>query len=116
MLRRETIIALRARHTAFRIAVEILYPQQPPPAPAAQPAIPVLEDGEQAVADWQAQLASAREREWRQTRMRRLVLAVLSAAVITGYVFVCVKASTAPAPPPTPPQARPILPTQQPLD
>ena len=28
MLRRETIIALRARHTAFRMALDILYPQQ----------------------------------------------------------------------------------------
>jgi hypothetical protein len=31
MLRRETIIALRARHSAFRMAIDILYPQQSPP-------------------------------------------------------------------------------------
>jgi hypothetical protein len=38
MFRRETIIALRARHQAFRIAVTILYPilHVPPPIPAAK--------------------------------------------------------------------------------
>jgi hypothetical protein len=36
MFRRETIIALRARHQAYRVASDILYPHvdaQPPPEP-----------------------------------------------------------------------------------
>jgi len=111
MLRRETIIALRARHTAFRIAVEILYPQQPPP-PGVQPAIPVLEDGDQAIDDWQAAIRERWEWERREARKRRLVLAVISAFVIGLYVFLCLVASSPPTPPPAPPQARPILPTQ----
>ena len=39
MFRRETIIALRARHQAFRIAAAILYPILHEPLPP-QPAIP----------------------------------------------------------------------------
>ena len=42
MIRRETIIALRARHQAFRIASDILYPhvELPPPLQPAIPPIP----------------------------------------------------------------------------
>ena len=48
ILRRETIIALRARHTAFRIAVSLLYPRQSPPElppPAPLPAEPAVKWG-----------------------------------------------------------------------
>ena len=41
MLRRETIIALRARHTAFRVAVDMLYPPQLPPEEPPQLQLPV---------------------------------------------------------------------------
>jgi hypothetical protein len=40
MFRRETIIALRARHEAYRIASDILYPRVEVPPPP-QPAIPI---------------------------------------------------------------------------
>ena len=40
MFRRETIIALRARHEAYRIATEILYPPVDVPPPL-QPAMPI---------------------------------------------------------------------------
>jgi hypothetical protein len=40
--RRETIIALRARHEAYRIASDILYPRVEVPPPP-QPAIPPIE-------------------------------------------------------------------------
>ena len=40
MFRRETIIALRARHQAYRIATDILHPHVDAPAPP-QPAMPV---------------------------------------------------------------------------
>jgi hypothetical protein len=42
MFRRETIIALRARHEAYRIASDILYPRVEVPPPP-QPAIPPIE-------------------------------------------------------------------------
>ena len=41
-LTRETIIALRARHQAYRIASDILYPHVDVPPPP-QPAIPPIE-------------------------------------------------------------------------
>lgn len=40
MLRRETNIALRARHTAFRIAIEILHPRMTVPPPQQTHAAP----------------------------------------------------------------------------
>jgi hypothetical protein len=110
MLRRETIIALRARHTAFRIAIEILYPQQPPP-PATHPAIPLLEDGERAVEDWQVALRAHEEWEKRQRRVRATALAVIIGAMLLLYGYGVWSVSN-PSPPPAPPQARPILPTQ----
>jgi hypothetical protein len=39
MFRRETLIALRARHEAYRIATDILYPHEDPP-PRPQPVVP----------------------------------------------------------------------------
>jgi hypothetical protein len=111
MLRRETIVALRARHAAFRIAVEILHPRQPPP-PAVQPAMPILEDGDQAIEDWQLATRERKAREKRETRNHRLVLAIVSAVLVGLYAYACYVASQAPPPPPAPPQARPIMPTQ----
>jgi hypothetical protein len=110
MLRRETIIALRARHTAFRIAIEILHPQQTPP-PAAQPAIPVLEDVERTVEDWQVAIRAHQEWERRQRRARRMALSVIIGGLLLLYAYGVWTAST-PQPAPAPPQARPILPTQ----
>jgi hypothetical protein len=43
MFRRETIIALRARHQAYRVASDILYPQVEAPAPP-EPVIPLTLD------------------------------------------------------------------------
>ena len=40
MFRRETIIALRARHEAYRIATEILHPYEEVPRPP-EPALPI---------------------------------------------------------------------------
>jgi hypothetical protein len=110
MLRRETIIALRARHTAFRIAIEILHPRQAPPPPAP-PAMPVLEDGEQAIEDWQFAVRARAEWERRQRRVRRIVLTVIAAGLLLLYAYGVWTASN-PLPVPAPPQARPILPTQ----
>jgi hypothetical protein len=42
MFRRETIIALRARHQAYRVASDILYPHVQTPAPP-EPVIPLME-------------------------------------------------------------------------
>ena len=112
ILRRETIIALRARHTAFRIAVEILYPQQPPPA-LAQPAIPIEEDGEQAQAEWTEELRRRAEDEERRRRLGRRALAIV-ATLWLGFVVVmlihAVLAEEPVSPPPPPPQGRPIQP------
>src|SRR5688572_26027843 len=108
MLRRETIIALRARHTAFRIATEILYPQQPPPAAgAAQPAIPLLEDGEAAIDFWQTTIHEQAEYEQRRRRRRLIVLGTIALALVLVSLYVNYGPDL-PAPPP--PQARPILP------
>src|SRR5689334_4250327 len=114
MLRRETIIALRARHTAFRIAIDILYPPQPPPQ-LAQPAMPVLDlEGAQAEAAWEAEVRQLEERRQRQARWsRRCGMAFVMAWLIITlsallYAFF---ADTTPPPPP-PPQAHPILPAQ----
>src|SRR5688572_23905641 len=107
MLRRETIIALRARHTAFRIATDILYPQQPPPAAgAAQPAIPLFEDGEAAIDFWQTTIHGQAEYE-RRRRRRLILMGVIALALVLVSLYV----NYGPAlPAPPPPQARPILP------
>jgi hypothetical protein len=112
MLRRETIIALRARHTAFRIAVEILYPPQPPPPPV-QPAIPILEDDDSARAEWEAlERHRALEAKRRARQYRRLMPILLTLLVafwlwlIIYGIFFYEPAS----PPPPPPQAQPIPP------
>jgi hypothetical protein len=112
IIRRETIIALRARHTAFRIAVAILYPQQPPPA-LAQPAIPIVEDGEQAQADWVEELRRRSEDEERRRRLGRRALAIVATLWLGFILVMLIHAILADAPastPPPPPQGRPIQP------
>jgi hypothetical protein len=85
MSRRETIIALRARHTAFRIATDILYPPPPAPPPPApthsdtvdsMPAIDVLAEFE----SWEWQ----QRQERHDKRMRRLVVLLWAAAIVVG--------------------------------
>ena len=110
MLRRETIIALRARHTAFRMAMDILHPQRPLPAPPESD-LPPNADALPAI-DVLAQF-TAWEWEERQARRRRttlrLVMLLWAAAILLGAWNWPRKASR-PAPPPPVPPARPILP------
>ena len=110
-LRRETIIALRARHTAFRIAADILYPQQPPPA-VAQPAIPIVEDGENARAEWEEELRRREARAERQKRHFRWTLASFAVLALAMCLWLMIYAifleKTLTAPPL--PQGRPIRP------
>ena len=110
MLRRETIIALRARHTAFRIATDILYPQQPPPAGATvQPAIPFAEDGEDAIDIWQSAIRERAAYEQRRRRRGLIVMLAIMAALAAISVYVNHGGQLQDFAPP-PPQARPILP------
>jgi hypothetical protein len=111
MLRRETIIALRARHTAFRIAVDILYPPQPQPQPPMpEPPMPILEDGEQARADWQAAAAKQAARE-RTGRVLAIVFGAFTLAYLLLIVYAVYLAQN--PPPPPPPQGQPILPADR---
>jgi hypothetical protein len=85
MLGRETIIALRARHTAFRVAMEILHGRPPStaPKPSPSPSPPPSGDAVPAI-DVLAQF-TAWERQELQARRRRTtqrVAALLWAAVI----------------------------------
>jgi hypothetical protein len=108
MLRRETIIALRARHTAFRIAVDILYPPQAPPL-SAQPARVSDEEVDRAMAEWEAQ--GRREAEWARQDARNhwLGIAVLLVGFVLLVALIVWNSANQPTPVP-PPQARPILP------
>ena len=75
MFRRETIIALRARHTAYRIASDILYPQvdvEPPP----EPAIP-----------WMPPETGPRLRR-RSARATRIAAALIWALTLAILIFV----------------------------
>jgi hypothetical protein len=116
MPRRETIIALRARHTAFRIAVDILYPQQSPP-PLAQPAMPIVEqqaEVQRTVAQWKQHIRWEMEWARHEARVRGFKIAILITAlsVLLAYlVYDATKSSTPPLPPP--PQGRPILPAAE---
>ena len=113
MLRRETIIALRARHTAFRIAVDILHPpQQEPPPPV--PVMPVLEEVDP---DWEA---------WtEQQRIRRIghnqVLLGIGLGCFLAFVLlmslIAYVSHPVPPPPPTTPagmQQAPLTPAPPP--
>ena len=106
MLRRETIIALRARHTAFRIAIDILYPQQPPP-PTPQPAIPVTEDAQQARAFWEDAERARADFDQARARGLRWFILILFAALLVLIVY-AVWDATHPRAVPLIPQARPI--------
>lgn len=112
MLSRETIIALRARHTGFRIALEILHPQQPaaappePPSPSAtDDALPVIDLLAQFKA-WEAQ----QRRERRDKIMRLLAVLLLTAALVVGAWNWPRKSSPRTSQPP--PEGRAILPAQ----
>jgi hypothetical protein len=108
MLRRETMIALRARHTAFRMAMEILYPRRPaavtPPTPDQHvacnplPAIDVM-------AQWR-DYEKRRRADSRQKTMLWLAVLVWGAAIVAGW-WSASSFEALPAAPP-PPQARPI--------
>ena len=105
MLRRETIIALRARHTAFRIATDILYPHQSV-GPAPEPVMPIMDmEGE---IGWGRELA--------RRRKRIVAWIILGVWVFLGVLLVVYSIETGtrqpvPQPPPVP-QGRPILPAQ----
>ncbi len=101
MLHRETIIALRARHTAFRIAMDILHPPQPSP-PVPQPVLPLLEEMEGTL--WTGD---------RFRRRKRLIAVALAVGLLLASLLQLYAAFGDPrtwqAPPP-PPAGRPILP------
>lgn len=101
MIRRETIIALRARHTAFRIAIDFLYPQQPAP-PLPQPVIPIV--------DIDGPMTSTLGKPHRPKRLLAIVLVVL--AMLWLFLLVCGMLNSKDLwedVPPAPPQGRPIL-------
>jgi hypothetical protein len=113
MIRRETIIALRARHTAFRIAMGVLYPPHPRPAPQvdlaptdetpadAVPAIDVLDQ----FAMWSAHQERERRAQRRKV-VQLLLVASLWAVVILVNVWNWTHDAATPS---TPPQGRPIV-------
>jgi hypothetical protein len=111
MLCRETIVALRARHTAFRMALAILH--APPPAAAPEPPAeerPSTVDALPAV-DVLAQF-SAWEREQRQQRdarrrrtSRRLMALLWAAAIALGAWNWDRKAPPSAQPPPAMPRS-----------
>ena len=81
---RATIIALRARHSAFRMAMDILHARRPPAAPPAAQAEAAAVDSVPAI-DVLAQFASwerEQRREQRQRTMRRLVVMLWVAAIV----------------------------------
>jgi hypothetical protein len=114
MLRRETIIALRARHTAFRIAVDILYPPQPPPA-SVQPTTVSDEEVDRAMAEWETQRRREAELAKEDARNRWRLIAIASVPFVLLIAYLIYDSVTQPSPPPPP--ARPILPAPRyPLD
>jgi hypothetical protein len=116
ILRRETIIALRARHTAFRIAIDILHPRQSPPPPMPpQPAALAQEEMDRAQAEWDldARRAATSEREYRRALL--LQITVIVVGLIAFIVFLMYVDEYHPSPPPSPvaPSAAP-MPSQRP--
>jgi hypothetical protein len=112
VLRRETIIALRARHTAFRMAMDILYPQQQPSPPDPIPAAPATDIfSEQPIHELPDWLKRKVRRSEALQRRRRLLLAwwvmgwVVFGVVATVWFIREVNRATLPPPPPP---ARPI--------
>jgi len=76
MLRRETIIALRARHEAYRIASDLLYPHVDVPPPP-QPAIPRIE----------GPLFLRRRTRRPSTRQEIMLAVIIWAAVLAFWVL-----------------------------
>jgi hypothetical protein len=76
---RQTMIALRARQTAVRIAGEILYPTQSPPE-MAQPAILVDPVGVDPRAAWEVEWRHRVEDEEHRARWRRRFIMVFVTA------------------------------------
>jgi hypothetical protein len=112
MLRRETIIALRARHTAFRIAIDILYPPQPSPPPMPpQPTTLAREEMDRAQAEWD--LDERRAARWEGERKRTLgfQIAIIVVALIAVTAFLMSVDEYPPSPPsPVAPSAAPAPP------
>ena len=103
MLRRETIIALRARHTAFRIALDILHPHlQAPPLP--EPVVPSPPVDLDVEAGWFEQ------HQRRQRRHHRIVIAFVAALWAAAIVIGILNWSRPTSVPEPPPFARPISP------
>jgi hypothetical protein len=81
MFRRETIIALRARHQAYRIASDFVYPHVDVPAPPL-PAIPAdLEPYYRRRLSW-------RERAYRALLRSLFVVAVILAGVLATELLI----------------------------
>ena len=99
MLRRETLIALRARHTAWRIAMSIAHPSQPLQAPPER-VLPLAPQVEYAA--------------WTEKQRRERVAGLLAAVVVVVLLLVICFLFRSPEPRPRPPvpPARPILPAQ----
>ena len=102
MLGRETIIALRARHTAYRVATDLVFPPQAAPEPVLEevkppPPLPTPEQAAEAIAaadgrrKWVEQVISHSEYEWqRRERRRKLaerVVAMTAAAALVLFVL-----------------------------
>jgi hypothetical protein len=88
MIGRETIIALRARHAAFRVAMAILHPRPPSTAPKPSPPPPPPPSGDAVPAiDVLAEFTAweSQEREARRRRAARRLAALLwTAAIVVG--------------------------------
>lgn len=93
ILRRETIVALRARHTAFRIAIDLLYPMQKPPQPPPLPAPPWVESEFRTVLDAQQMEELKRRAAALEVRQNRR-LAVLVLFVLALYMGLMIFAVT----------------------
>ena len=113
MLRRETIIALRARHTAFRIAIDILHPRQLPPPPMPQPVALAQAEMDRAQAEWD--LEARRAARWESERRRTLWIQIaVIVVVLMGFIAFLIYADEyQPTPSPVAPSAAPA-PSQRP--
>ena len=122
MLRRETIIALRARHSAFRVAADLVFPPQAPPempvleAMKPPPPLPTPEEaaafvaGADARREWVAQVKRRCERNYdRRHNVPAIVLAAWMVLCVVLLVVAGVLAPEAPPPTPGPPAPPPTL-------
>jgi hypothetical protein len=118
MLRRETIIALRARHTAYRVATDLVFPPQPPPEPVLEevkppPPLPTPEEAAAAIAAaearraWVERVMRRSEHEWQRKERRRargerlfaMIIAVAFLLFIAFAISVAIIEGTEPPPP-----------------